>query len=99
VREQLNETALLFLGFRPDDVTFRVVFRSLMNQSGGVRRRHFMHIAVQVAPEEGRTLSPKLAQRYLEEYFTGNFTDQGAFNISIYWGSSEDFLRDLYQRL
>lgn len=98
VRAQLVDTALLFLGFRPDDGTFRVVFRSMMNQSGAPRLAHYAHIAVQVAPEEGRTLSPKLAQRYLEEYFTGNFTNRDAFNISIYWGRAEDFLHGLYER-
>ncbi len=93
VRSILADTALLFLGFRPDDWSFRVFFRSLMSQAGGERRSHYAHIAVQVALEEGRMLLPKLAQRFLEDYFS-----KGA-DISVYWGSSKDFARELDQRL
>lgn len=99
VREQLVDTALLMLGFRPDDGTFRVVFRSMMNQSGAPRLAHYAHLAVQVAPEEGRALSPRHAQSYLEEYFTGNFTNKDAFNINLYWGRAADFIRELHTRL
>jgi len=92
VRSMLADTALLFLGFRPDDWSFRVFFRSLMSQAGGGRRYRYAHIAVQVAPDEDRILLPKQAQRYLEDYFI-----KGA-DISIYWGSSEDFIRELRRR-
>jgi hypothetical protein len=92
VRSMLVDAALLFLGFRPDDWAFRVLFRSLMSQAGGELRDRYAHIAVQVAPEEGRILSPKLAQRYLEDYFI-----KGA-DISIYWGDAQDFVRELHQR-
>jgi phosphatidylserine/phosphatidylglycerophosphate/cardiolipin synthase-like enzyme len=48
-------------------------------------------VAVQIDPEEGRIQEPERARRYLESYF------QDA-DISIYWGSVEDFARELQQR-
>jgi hypothetical protein len=91
VRRSLADTALLFLGFRLDEWDFRVLFRSIMGQQGGGRRSRYAHVAVQLDPEEGRILEPERARKYLESYF------QGA-DISIYWGSAEDFLKDLQQR-
>jgi hypothetical protein len=91
VRRFLADTALLFLGFQLDDWNFRVLFRSIMQQEGGGRRSRYAHVAVQIDPEEGRVLEPARARKYLESYF------QGA-DISIYWGSAEDFLRELQQR-
>jgi CHAT domain/SIR2-like domain len=82
VRRSLADTALLFLGFHMDDWSFRVLFRSIMRQEGGNRRRKYAHVAVQIDPEEGR---------FLESYFQ---TD----DIRIYWGSVEDFVRDLLAR-
>jgi hypothetical protein len=92
VRRALADTAMLFLGFRVDDWNFRVLFRSFMRQEGGSRRRKYTHVAAQIDPEEGRTAEPERARSYLETYFGGE-------DISIYWGSSEDFIRDLASRL
>ncbi|NTV64022.1 MAG: CHAT domain-containing protein [Oscillochloris sp.] len=92
VRRALADTAMLFLGFRVDDWNFRVLFRSFMRQEGGGRRRKYTHVAAQIDPEEGRTIEPERARSYMESYFGGE-------DISIYWGSSEDFIRDLATRL
>ncbi|WP_129626088.1 CHAT domain-containing protein [Candidatus Oscillochloris fontis] len=92
VRRALTDTAMLFLGFRVDDWIFRVLFRSFMRDQGGGRRRKYTHVAAQIDPEEGRTIEPERARSYLESYFQGE-------DISIYWGSSEDFIRDLASRL
>jgi hypothetical protein len=92
VREMLADTALLFLGFRLDEWNFRVLFRSIMSQEGGRRRRRkYAHIAGQVLPEEGRFLEPERARRYLERYF------QDA-DISIFWGGVEDFVAQLLEQ-
>jgi hypothetical protein len=88
VRRALADTALLFLGFQLDDWNFRVLYRSIMSQEGRSRRKKYSHIAAQIDPEEGRILEPERARRYLESYF-------GDADISIYWGSAEDFVRDL----
>ena len=91
VRRHMADSALLFLGFQMDDWDFRVLFRSLMSQEGRQRRSRYAHVAVQIDPEEGRTQEPERARRYLESYF-------GDADISIYWGSAENFMRELLQR-
>ncbi len=91
VRRNLVDTALLFLGFRLDDWDFRVLFRSIMSREGGRRRSRYAHVAVQINPEEGRIQDPERARHYLESYF------QDA-DVSIYWGSAEDFIRELKQQ-
>ncbi len=92
LRLALANTALLFLGFGLDDWNFRVLFQSLLSQGGGAARKRFAHIAAQVEPEEGRFLDSESARRYLETYFGGS-------NISLYWGSPEDFVQELSERL
>ncbi|MGH2520983.1 MAG: CHAT domain-containing protein [Anaerolineales bacterium] len=89
VRRALADTALLFLGFQMDDWPFRVLFRSILGQQGGGRRDRYAHIAAQIDPEEGRILEPERARKYLEGYFA-----KGA-DISLFWGSAEDFLKEL----
>jgi hypothetical protein len=92
VREALADTALLFLGFRLSDWDFRVLYRSLTSQEGRNRRRKYAHIAGQVMPDEEYFLMPERARRYFESYFQDS-------DISIFWGSVEDFTRELQQQL
>jgi hypothetical protein len=89
VAESLTNTALLFLGFRMDEWDFRAFFRSLItSRQGGSRRARYVHVAAQISPEEGRNINPEGARRYLQSYF------QEA-DISIFWGSVEDFMQEL----
>ena len=93
VRSALANSGLLFLGFQLDDWNFRVMFRAILDQEGGRgRRARYAHVAAQIDPEEGRILEPRRARKYLESYF------QQEASISIYWGSPEDFTRDLLKR-
>jgi hypothetical protein len=92
VRRALTDTPLLFLGFQIDDWNFRVLFRSIMSQEGRERAWRLTHVAAQINPEEGRILEPEGARRYLESYV-------GYAHISTYWGSVDDFVRELQQRL
>ena len=92
VRAALSSSALLFLGFHMDDWQFRVFFRMVMAQEGKERLSLFSHAAAQIEPEEGRVLDAERARRYLEKYFEGE-------KISLYWGSSEDFLNALWQHM
>lgn len=88
VRRAFADSSLMFLGFRLDEWDFRVLYRSIMSQEGDRRGEH-THVAVQIDPEEGRSIEPERARRYLESYF------QGA-NITIYWGSTENFIKELH---
>jgi hypothetical protein len=91
VRRALADTALLFLGFQMDEWNFRVLFHGILSQQGSSRRDRYSHIAAQIEPEEGRILEPERARRYLESYY---FNDA---YISIFWGSAEDFVNELWK--
>jgi hypothetical protein len=45
-------------------------------------------VAAQILPDEDRIEEPERVRRYLDEYFEDA-------NITIYWGSVDDFVRDL----
>jgi hypothetical protein len=90
VTSALADSALLFLGFRFDDWSFRVVFRSIMRLQGGGRLGRYTNIAVQIDPERDRIVDPDMARRYLEDYFS-----RTSAHISVYWGSAGKFLREL----
>jgi hypothetical protein len=92
VREALADTALLLLGFQLDNWEFRVLYRSLMSQEGRGRRRKYAHIAGQIMPDEEYLLSPERARRYFESYFADA-------DISIFWGSIDDFTGELLAQL
>jgi hypothetical protein len=94
VGSKLAENSLLFLGFRIYDRNFRALFRSVMNLEGRSSlgsQDEVANIAAQVEPEEGLIQEPERARRYLEKYFE-------KADISIYWGSVEDFIRELQRR-
>ncbi|MCB0003853.1 MAG: SIR2 family protein, partial [Anaerolineae bacterium] len=93
VRRALVDSGLLFVGFRLDGWDFRVLFRSVLSQGGNERlnRADYKHVAAQVDPEQSNTLEPDRARDYLKEYV------QSA-DISVFWGSASDFLRELQSR-
>lgn len=84
-----SKNALLFLGFGPEDWTFRVLFRTIVSQPGRSLRDRKPHVAVQIDPEEGTSLDPQRAKKYLEQYFTDE-------QINTYWGSVDRFSRELW---
>ncbi len=88
VRRRLSDSALMFVGFRLDEWDFRVLYRSLMSSEGGNRRRGYSHVAVQIDPEEDASVDTEGARSYLQEYFQDS-------HVSVYWGTTEHFLRDL----
>jgi hypothetical protein len=92
VRAALNSTSLLFLGFQMDDLEFRVFFRFLLAQEGREMLKFYSHVAAQIEPDEDRILDVKRARKYLEEYYESE-------NIEIFWGSSKEFLKSLWQHM
>jgi hypothetical protein len=86
------DSPLLFLGFYIDDWNFRVLLRSIQ-RPGASRRRRYHHVAVQIDPEGDRLLNPNRARQFLEKYFGDD-----AYKIDIYWGSTEEFIRELASR-
>jgi hypothetical protein len=93
VQRAMADSALLFLGYQLEEWSFRVLFRSLLDQPGN-RLYQYSHIAVQIMPEVGRLISTDRALRYLERYL-----NKGArAEISLYLGSAEEFVRLLAEK-
>jgi CHAT domain/SIR2-like domain len=93
---RLMQSSLLFLGFRLDDWRFRVLFRMIINKQGTQTMKELSHVGVQVNPDEQSIADVERARSYMESYFRGGKT---APEISIYWGSPADFLKQLHDRL
>jgi hypothetical protein len=92
VRAKLTNTSLLFLGFQLSDWDFRVFFSSIKGREGRALLGKYAHVAVQIDPEQDRTVDPDRARQYLERYFSTT-------KISIYWGRAEDFLKELQRQM
>ncbi len=88
VRHALCDSSLLFLGFQMEDWSFRVLLRFILSLEGHAASHDYIHVAAQIAPEEGRILDPEGARRYLERYFT-------RADIRVFWGGARDFLKEL----
>jgi hypothetical protein len=91
VKGATGKRSLLFLGFQMDDWSFRVLFRSLLNQETREARARFPHVAVQVDPDDEQYVNPARARRYLESHLKTE-------NIDIFWGSTEEFFVELEKR-
>lgn len=102
VRGSLTESSLLFLGFRLDSWTFRVLFRLIMTLEGAADLKQFSHVGVQIDPEENSRADAERARRYLESYFgadRGAGSGRGEPRIDLYWGTAADFLAELARQL
>lgn len=90
VATALTDRSLLFLGYHLDDSEFRVLFHSIKSFEGAALLRDSLHVGVQMSPT-GAAIEPEVAQDYLGKYF-------GKDSVHIYWGTCEQFLRDLSGR-
>jgi hypothetical protein len=93
---RLMQSSLLFLGFRLDDWRFRVLFRMIVTRQGTETMKELSHVGVQVNPDEQNFADVERTRRYFESYFHGGTS---APEISVYWGSCADFLRQLQANL
>jgi hypothetical protein len=89
---RLMQSSLLFLGFRLDDWRFRVLFRLIATCPGAETMKELSHVGVQVNPDEQSFADVERTRSYIESYFRGG---KSAPEVSIYWGSCADFLRQL----
>jgi hypothetical protein len=92
---QTTNTSLLFLGFQPTDLGFRVLMRLIKSQGGSGQLEQCPHVAVQIDPDEDNLINAARARRYLETYFKS----AAATTFAIYWGSPGEFLAELQRRV
>jgi hypothetical protein len=92
IRAALTSRSLLFLGYGLYDWEFRVLFHGIKSFPGSFRLRNFLHVGVQLRPEDNQDIDPEAAQDYLESYFTED-------RMHIYWGQSQRFLEEVQRRM
>jgi hypothetical protein len=92
VGTSLTADALLFIGFRLDDWSFRVLLRSIYSKEGSGARAvgndTLPCVGAQLIPDKGRILEPEGTRKYFEKYLRSS-------NIDIFWGRVDDFIREL----
>jgi SIR2-like protein len=88
----MTRQPLLFVGYSLHDWSFRMLFHGLVGAVPAVQQRR--HISVQLTPGVG--MSDPGARRRAEEYLTRYFAK---LNITVYWGSAEEFCTELGHRL
>ncbi|HSG15093.1 MAG TPA: SIR2 family protein, partial [Anaerolineae bacterium] len=90
VQQALSDSSLVLLGYELQEWDFRVLFRGLIARKRTERRR--LSVAIQLTPsanDTGRPAEVASAQSYLERYF-----DKA--NFKIFWGSSQEFVQELW---
>ena len=94
VRAALTSRSLMFLGYRLDDWEFRVLSQGIKSFPGSSRLGSYVHVGVQLSPEDNEDIEPEAAQDYLESSF-----NQERMRLNIYWGESHRFLTELRRRM
>ena len=89
VRRSLADSTLVYLGFGPDEWEFGMLRRSLLSRES-IRRSRYAHV-LQADPASAGYLDLDRAMGYFETLYGGE-------DISIYWGSVEDFAGELSTR-
>jgi SIR2-like domain len=90
IRKALTGTSLLFVGYSINDLNFRVLYRSIVQylKKSIVKA----HISVQLAPQLTATTTEHDVTTYLSRYFR-------ELNITVYWGTANEFATELRARL
>jgi hypothetical protein len=86
---EVAKKRFLFIGYDFEDWEFRVLLRGLIKSIAQTRDPRQCHIGVQL---EGEQIEKRKGiHEYLQSYLN-------EFNISIYWGTSQQFVVDLHAR-
>lgn len=92
VTEAWSGNALMFLGFQLQEWSFSVLLHSIVNPQGGQKTDRPRSLAVQVSPNEGLFEHPEGAREYIRQSLSGS----REIKMSVYWGTSQVFLRKLW---
>jgi hypothetical protein len=90
VTSALASTTLLFLGFQLEDLALKVILRGLLTNLD-LNRWNMLHVAVQIEATTADAAKESEVIRYFEKYFSRS-------KIEVYWGSTRQFVADLYAR-
>ena len=90
VHEALASTTLLFLGYHLEDLDLKVIMRGLLTHLD-LARWGMLHVAVQLEADHIDEAKNQEIVRYFQKYFSTS-------KIDLYWGSTNQFMADLYAR-
>jgi len=90
INQALADSSLLLLGYEVQDWDFRVLFRGLIRSTHTARRPR--SVCIQLDPEESQAGDPEEIEDYLNTYF-------GEYKFDIYWGSADEFARELWKNM
>ena len=91
VLNAMTDYPLLFIGYSLQDWTFRVLFHGLLRTQSEVLRRRSISVQL-LPPVNGSIAAERRAEEYITQYLAG-------WSISIFWGTAEDFCRQLRDRM
>jgi hypothetical protein len=90
IAEALADRPMLFIGYSLEDWTFRVLFQGLKRTIAPTVNRRHLSIQLRIENNDART------RRRAEEYLKKQLDK---WNITIYWGTAEEFCTELGDRL
>ncbi len=90
VNASLASTALLFLGYRLEDLDLKIIMRGLLTHLD-TERFDRLHVAVQLESSQHDQTREKEVIDYFQRYFA-------RARIDIYWGNTLQFMSDLSAR-
>ena len=97
IKSALEQTTLLFIGYKIVDWNFRVLMRGISRFIEPSLTR--MNVAVMLPPGAGEVLPSgdvesgrRKAQEYMDKYYQ-------SLGIRVYWGTVAEFVSDLKQRM
>lgn len=93
IQQALTDSSLLFIGYRPGDWDFRVLFRGLVAAAQGDLRRISVTVQLPPLPEDAAEPTKEKVQEYLNKYI--DLTDR---QMKVFWGTTEQFLTELSRR-
>jgi hypothetical protein len=94
IKKAFARNSLLFIGYSQNDWSFRVLMRSIKQTGANLGA---LNIAVQLSPLDGDAteVDQEKVSDYLTRYFTGIQTNP----VKLFWGTAQQFLEELKQRL
>ncbi|MCL4265994.1 MAG: SIR2 family protein [Anaerolineae bacterium] len=93
IQQALTDSSLLFIGYRPGDWDFRVLFRGLVAAAQGDLRRISVTVQMAPLPDDASEPAKEKVQEYLNKYI--DLTDR---QMRVYWGTAEQFIAELSRR-
>ncbi len=95
VQSAMKNNSLLFFGYQPNDLDFRVITRTLYRVWQYAPLRKGSIYTIQMIHVTDDKVTPEQIVR-LKEYCSRYFKD--SMSIGVYWGSTSEFMTELHQR-